>query len=230
MNSIRNEEKTLRSIVKGIAAHFGPQCEVVLHDLKDQPYDSTIIAIENGQVTGRKVGDCGTNLGLEVLRGTENGGDRYNYMTQSKGGRILRSTTLHIRDENDDVIGALCMNFDITDLIMAEQALASVTQHSLFGPSVEECHEKVNEVFATDVTELLDALIQESLQQVGKPVAHMSKEDKTKGIEYLDRKGAFLIKKSVDRVAKFYEVSRYTIYSYLDSARDCRENARGAVQ
>ena len=32
-------------------------------------------------------------------------------------------------------------------------------------------------------------------------------------------KGALLVKKSGDRIAKFYGISKYTLYSYLDEAR-----------
>ena len=219
VTSVREEFDFLSALINGFAEHWGSKCEVVLHDLKDQPYDRSIVAIVNGDVTGRKVGDCGTNLGLEILRGTERGGDQYNYVTQTKEGKVLRSTSIYIRDPEGKVIGAICINFDITDLLMAEQALASITNHSLF---VDE-EKRVDEVFASDVNELLDTLIQQSFQHVKKPVAHMNKEDKLRGIQFLDERGAFLIKKSVDRVAKFYDISKFTIYNYLDQARSRRE-------
>ena len=41
----------------------------------------------------------------------------------------------------------------------------------------------------------------------------------------------FDIKKSVDRVARFYDISKYTIYSYLDQTRTWRDaENRGDVQ
>lgn len=227
MNSVADEAEFLNSLIEGLAEHWGPKCEFVVHDLQDQPYDKSIVAIINGHVTGRKVGDCGTNLGLEVLRGTDNGGNKYNYITQTKEGKVLRSTTVYVRNDAGTVIGAICINFDITDLLMAEQALTSITNHSLF---VEEGH-RVEEVFAHDVNELLDTLIQQSIQHIKKPVAHMNKDDKLEGIHFLDERGAFLIKKSVDRVARFYDISKYTIYSYLDQTRTWRDaENRGDVQ
>ena len=33
----------------------------------------------------------------------------------------------------------------------------------------------------------------------------------------LDKMGAFLIKKSVERVAEFLDISRFTIYNYLNA-------------
>lgn len=214
MKSIDDEEKFLRSLVRGLAAQFGPSCEVVLHDLKNKPYEHSIVAIENNHVTNRRVGDCGTNLGLEVLRGTDTEGDKYNYLTQTSRGRMLRSTSIYIRDPKGNVIGALCINLDITDLIMAEKAIASVAGINAQLDSAERKEEK--ELFNNDVNDLLDSLIQDSIRYVGKPVAMMSKEDKVSGLKFLDKKGAFLIKKSGDKVAQFYGISKYTLYAYLD--------------
>ena len=216
MNAIHDEERFLFSLIRGIAAQFGSYCEVVLHDLKDKPYDHTIVAIENGDMTGRKVGDCGTNLGLEVLRGTDKEGDKYNYFTQTKDGRIFRSTSIYLRDPSGEAIGAVCINLDITDFIMAEKSLASMTNRMGAGGRDGEI---VQEIFTNDVNDLLESLIQDSIRHAGKPVAMMTKEDKMEGIRFLDQKGALLVKKSGDRIAKFYGISKYTLYSYLDEAR-----------
>ena len=44
----------LGQIAKGIAAQFGPNCEVVVHEISDKSAYSSIVAIENGHVSGRK--------------------------------------------------------------------------------------------------------------------------------------------------------------------------------
>ena len=51
----------LEQIAKAIAAQFGSNCEVVLHELSGKSAYSSIVAIENGHVTGRKVGGWGTD-------------------------------------------------------------------------------------------------------------------------------------------------------------------------
>jgi predicted transcriptional regulator YheO len=224
METLYEENEFFNALINGLAAQFGPLCEIVLHDLKDKPYDHTIVAIKNGNITGRKVGDCGTNLGLQVLQGTDKGGDKYNYITQTKSGRILRSTSIYIRNSKSKVIGALCINFDITDFIMAEKTLSSITQ----GPgNSDRQNTAVVEVFANDVNDLLDSLIQESMTYVGKPPALMTKEDKLEGIKYLDQKGALLIKKSGNKIAKSYGISKYTLYSYLEEVRAEDSNEYG---
>jgi predicted transcriptional regulator YheO len=224
MESVKSELPFFRSLMKGLTALFGPKVEVVLHDLKDQPYDSTIIAIDNGHVTGRGVGDCGTNLGLEVLRGNvteENAGhpaeDRYNYATQTDGGRVLRSSSVYIHNDEGAVVGALCVNFDISDLMVAEHSIGQICQNP-FRPD-SNVDKEVHEVFARNVTELLDSLIQEVQQMINKPVSFMTKEDKLRALKYLDERGAFLIKKSGDKVAKYFDISKYTLYNCLESIR-----------
>lgn len=42
-------------------------------------------------------------------------------------------------------------------------------------------------------------------------------------MSYLDEKGVFRIRGSVDRIAKKLGTSRYTIYNYLGSVRATRE-------
>lgn len=219
MESITDEVGFLKSLVKGLASHFGENCEVVLHDLKNQPYESTIVAIENGHVTGRSIGDCGTNLGLELLRGTDTEGDKYNYITQTKDGRMLKSSSFYIRNDEGEVVGSICINFDISDLLMAEKTLSELTS-KILGDSGNNTSNHVQEYFTGDVTELLDNLIQESIRHVGKPVGKMTKDDKKRGLQYLDARGALLIKKSADRIAQYYDISKYTLYAYLDQTRN----------
>lgn len=210
MESISQELDFLTELARGITAQFGEHCEVVVHDWS-KPVDSTIVAIENGHVTGRKVGDPGTNLGLEIMRGSASGDNRHNYVTQTKDGRILRSTSMYIKNGAGAIIGAICINFDITDLMVAEKTLQSLTASGL---------SPVKESFVSSVGDLLDTLIQEAQDAVGKPPALMSKDDKTKFVRLLDQKGAFLIKKSGEKVCGYLGISKYTLYSYMDESKE----------
>lgn len=71
-----------------------------------------------------------------------------------------------------------------------------------------------------DVNELLDELIQQSVALVGVPVALMTKDDKIKAIKFLNETGAFLITRSGDKVAKYFEISKYTLYSYINMNKE----------
>ncbi|NLF35083.1 MAG: transcriptional regulator, partial [Clostridiales bacterium] len=53
----------------------------------------------------------------------------------------------------------------------------------------------------------------------GKPVALMEREDKIRAIRFLNDAGALLITKSGDKIAKYFGISKYTLYSYLDESK-----------
>lgn len=203
----------LFKLAKGIASQFGPNCEVVVHDLATNDPESSIVAIENGQVTGRKVGDGPSHVVLEALRGEKPElQDHLCYLTRTKDGKILKSTTIYIRDDDGDPIGIFGINYDITLMLAMETALKQFT--------ATEPEEKEPEAISRNVSDLLDELIQQSVKIVGKPVALMTKEDKVKAVQFLNDTGAFLITKSGDKVCKFFGISKYTLYSYIDEAKE----------
>lgn len=207
MKQVQEEFAFFESLMKGLTAIFGTNCEVVLHDLTDS-YESTVVMIENGHVTDRRVGDCGSNLGLEVLRGTVRNGDKYGYFTNTRDGRVLRSSSVYVRDGEGKVIGCLCVNFDVSNLMVADKTIRSLISNGE--------GEKEEEFFVNDVNQLLDALLQKAMEEVGKPVSYMTRDDRIRVVKYLDQKGAFLITKSGNRICQFLDISKFTLYSYLD--------------
>ena len=201
--------KDLRQIAKAIAATFGGNCEVVVHDVSGKGNNSTIVAIENGHVTGRKVGDGASQVVLEQgLNADAQPVDRLCYLTKTPDGKVLKSTTVFLRGKNGKVGAILGINYDISGLLMAEAAL-----HGLTATAEAERGEPQKIV---NVNDLLDELIEQSVKLVGKPVALMNKDDKMKAIGFLSQSGAFLVTKSGDKIAKFFGISKYTLYSYID--------------
>ena len=202
----------LFQLAKGIASQFGPNCEVVVHDLSQHP-DHTIVAIENGHVSGRKVGDGASNVVLETLRGDrEKLQDHLCYLTKTKDGKILKSTTIYIRNDDGTPIGIFGINYDITLMLAMENMLRQFT--------ATEKESREPEAISRNVSDLLDELIEQSVKLVGKPVALMHKEDKVKAIQFLNETGAFLITKSGDKVCKYFGISKYTLYSYIDESKE----------
>lgn len=194
-----------------IVNHFGDDCEVVIHDLTRE-YDNTIVAIWNGHVTGRKVGGSGTNTGLEILRGSVEVKDKYNYLNTTKDGKILRSSSKYFKDENGKVVGSICINIDITNLLEIQKYINKFVE-----PVIKE---DSKEIFTSNIDELLDTIMKEAVNNTGKKLEELNKEDKIAVVAYLDKKGAFLIKKSVERLADFLGISRFTIYNYLNAKHD----------
>ena len=201
----------LKQIAGGIAQQFGPSCEVVVHDLSD--VEHSIVAIENGHVSGRKVGDGPSMAVLDALSGhPEKLHTEGSYLTKGKNGRVLKSTTVYLRDTNGKIIALFCMNFDITELSLAGSALAPLI--SVMSPKGED------RSIPQNVAELLDDLLEDSVRLVGKPVPLMTREDKMRAVQFLNERGALLITKSGDKISKFLGISKYTLYSYIGGASD----------
>ena len=203
----------LFQLAKGISRQFGPNCEVVVHDLDSNDPNSSIVAIENGHVTGRKVGDGPSHVVLEALRsGRENLTDHLSYLTRTKDGKILKSSTIYVRDDDGEAIGIFAINYDITLMLAMEENLKQFT--------ATDQDQREPERISRNVGDLLDELIEQSVKIVGKPVALRTKEDKVKAIQFLNETGAFLITKSGDKVCRFFGISKYTLYSYIDEAKE----------
>lgn len=208
MESGKLEE--LRHIARGIAAQFGSGCEVVIHDLSRHP-DHTIVAIENGHVSGRKVGDGASSVVLERMEHQEQEAqDHLCYLTRTPDGRILKSSTIYIRNSRGKVAAILAINFDISALMMAADAVKEFI--SVEEPQPAEPEKIIN------INDVLDELIQQSVALVGKPAALMTKDEKIRAIRFLSENGAFLVTRSGDKIAKYFGVSKYTLYSYLDKS------------
>jgi len=200
----------LKQLTKGLSTQFGSKCEVAVHDLTNGP-ESTIIAIENGHVTGRKIGDGAGPVVMRVLQDPHLAVDNTGYLTRTNDGRLLRSSSIYLKDENGLPIALLSINYDFTELSNA----TSVLLQYMGIQSDRAQHNGIDTIFS-GVSNILDRLIEESAVLVGKPVALMNKDDKVKAIKYLDEKGAFLIRNSGDKVSKYFDISKYTLYNYLD--------------
>lgn len=210
-------------LAHAIAAQFGTNCEVVVHDLETDDPERSIIAIENGHVTGRSVGDGPSHVVLEAAKAGKlhKLDDRLAYLTKTDDGRILRSTTVFIRNDDGAVVGILGINYDITIISAAAKTLNGLTGSP--EKATDAANEPEPEPIVRNVADLLDDLIEQSVALVGKPAALMSKDERVRAIGYLNDTGAFLITKSGPKVCKYFGISKYTLYSYLDEAKAASE-------
>ena len=118
----------LKQIATGLAAQFGDNCEVVVHDLARNVAESSIVHIENGHITGRKVGDGPSGAVLNAIRHQDGPlADRLSYLTKTDSGRILKSSTIYINDDSGKPRYILSINYDITNLLALEGSIHSLT-------------------------------------------------------------------------------------------------------
>lgn len=84
--------------------------EILLHNLMNP--SRSIMEIENGEVTGRKIGMGTTMLVLDLKKRKELKEDKLNYELNIAS-RRFKCTTIPIFRNNYGLIGAICINIDI---------------------------------------------------------------------------------------------------------------------
>ncbi|WP_337593214.1 helix-turn-helix domain-containing protein, partial [Vescimonas sp.] len=135
--------------------------------------------------------------------------DHLSYLTKTPDGKILKSSSIYIRNSRGLVVAILAINYDVSRLLMIQQTIGDMLET---GDRVQTEPERI-----INVNNVLDELIDQSVALVGKPVALMNKDDKIRAIQFLNENGAFLVTKSGDKVAKYFGISKYTLYSYIDA-------------
>ena len=202
-------------ISQTIVKTFGSKCEVVIHDFKDVA--SSVIHV-SGNVTNREIGAPLTDLVLGVLRQYgDKAEDMPFYRNTSKDGKILKSSTTFIKDSQGGVIGAFCVNFDITEIL----------GYSSFIEELTNIHEPANdhkETFASSMNETVESFLEKTIKKMGKIPQAMNRREKIDLIIQLEEKGAFLIKGAVEIIAKGMGASKFTVYAYLKEARGTNGN------
>jgi len=213
MNSIL---KAYIPVANIIVKTFGKNCEVVLHDLT-QPKKSVVYAV-NVDVTGRRIGQSFDHLVKMVLLNKDFKDDYVvNYFFETSDGKKIKSSSALIRNEEGEVIGMLCINYDLT--------LSNLLQEELSGflgglSETDEIKESEEHDLNQDVISIIDNLIDKIIKDTD--VSQLTRKDSLEIIRFMDEKGIFLVKGSMDKVANYMGVSKVTIYSYLDTVRGKR--------
>ena len=202
--------RALTPVVDGIAATFGPVCEVVLHDYRRPERSVDAVA---GSVTGRTVGGALSEIGMRVLARGDDAVDELNYVTRTGAGRLLKSSTMVLRDSAGAVFGALCVNVDVTEVDRVRGLLAA-----LAGTAGVPADAPVT-TFGDDIDSVVEALLD----------AHLLRQDQTWGgldrprrlalFRSLDERGVFAVRRAIEQVAARLGISRASAYSYLSQSR-----------
>lgn len=207
-----NTLELIKQVANGLSKQFGFDCEIVIHDLKED-IEHSVVYIVNGHVTKRRIGDGPSKAVLNAIDMMEKNPDGLKdhlaYLTKTASGKILKSSTMYIRDETGQVRYLFAINYDISGLLFIDKSINTLIE-------TESEIDRNPEPIINNVQDLLDLLIQQSVDLIGKPVALMNKDDKMEAIRFLNDKGAFLITKSGDKVSKYFGISKYTLYNYID--------------
>jgi len=195
------------TMAKVIGKMMAPIMEVAVHDLR-QP-DSSIVALYNGHLTGREVGDGATDLGLRRLRGEDLPDEMIGYANEIPDGPKMKSSSLAIRDDEGELIGALCLNLDISYF----------EQYGKFIERLISTHESEHlddgEDFGatTPREDIQDAVDQVRISK-GWMGQSLSNDQKRAIVEHLYRQGHFKKRGAVTIMADLLGLTRPSIYNY----------------
>ena len=196
----------LQSLLDGLTATLGSQSEVVLHDFSDP--DHSIRAI-SGEVTNRKVGSPVSPNVLAVMQEGRDAQMRLNVVNRTPEGRVVKTSTIPLRDEEGEVFGAVCINMDVTELRLAAALLTELGGGELVS----------TQSFPLEVSETVHSVLDEEERRLGVSLSRLSRSEKQKLCGTLDRRGVFQLQKAIPIVAKRLGLSRASIYSYLSELR-----------
>ena len=196
-------------IAEMLSAAFAPDCEAVLHDLAAPEH--SVVYVANPTVTGRKVGDSFDQLVRQVILSRDLREDFVaNYYFTAPNGKRIRSSTLLIRGRDGKLEGALCLNLDTTRV----QAQLDFLQSLLPQPPAANPPEAAEPAHISVMIEnLMDGIVG------GADGAALTREQRIEKVRFMEEKGLFLMKGSIEKAAEKLGVNKVTIYSYLDEVR-----------
>jgi predicted transcriptional regulator YheO len=197
----------LRQIATGIERLFASHCEVVIHDFSD--LEHSIVHLQ-GSLSDRSIGGAATDLLLKRVQAGDTSEDLHGYTTQLPNGRILKSSTIFLNDENGEAYGAFCINYDMS---------AFLGIHKLLSEFIKSGTENVSEALSDDINQTIGAIITETINEMEITGPLLSRDDKITLIAKLDDKGVFRVKKAASILATQFGFSKATIYNYLREAR-----------
>lgn len=204
-NLDRGVATQLARVCDAIVAMMGPQCEAIIHDFSDVEHSIVYLA---GNVTGRSLGGSVTDLLLSMMSSNPEQSGPLTYFARSPQGNRMKCVSTFIRSESTgEIVGALCINFDIEALLASNSIMESLVSFGDPGPYEER--------FDINPEEIVGLKIQEAASVLGLNLDNLGSDGRAEIVQALNQGGVFAFKSAHSIVADALSVSRATIYNYL---------------
>ncbi|MFK4441718.1 putative transcriptional regulator YheO [Caballeronia udeis] len=204
-NKQKSEQESLleqvQCIAEGLGEMFAPFTEVVVHDLRSPEH--AILAIHNN-LSGRRVGEPATELGLARIQDQDFPQLLANYPNRFADGRSAKSTSIGIRDSSGRYIAALCMNVDVT-LFRGMQGMLEQFCSTSAAP-VKESLDPTN-------ADAIRARIDRFAMNLATTSRSLKTEHRRALLQELRDEGFLEVRRSMEIVAQHLGVSRATVYN-----------------
>lgn len=213
-------------LVEFLGKALGPSYEVALHDVET----GEIVAIANAHISGRSIGSPMTTKALRMLAEEKYKNSDYflNYSGISVAGKVIRSSTMFIKDKNDKPVALLCINFDDSEFHNLSTALLKIVHPDGFVREhfLEEdeetpcCQEALQEkeepeIYPNSIEQAMEDMFRKVTCNIDIPFERMTQEEKMQIVTALNNHGLFRLKGAVQHAAEWLCCSQASIYRYL---------------
>lgn len=198
-----------RKVVIALGQMFAPICEVVLHDLRDPEH--TIAHIEN-PLSGRKVGDPGTEITWARIKDPNFPDILQNYPNTLPDGRQVKSTSVGIRNSHGKFIAAICLNLDISVLSTFGRTLEHLISTSKLQAPTREV------LRARSLRDVRVTIEQFAAENHTQPTS-LAPRQRRELVHQLSELGLLGLRGATPLVAKLLGMTRTSIYNDLKRAR-----------
>ena len=127
-------------------------------------------------------------------------------------GETIRSVSSVLRDLDGNHRGLLCINMDVSKFEKARELIGTILG-GMDSPKVE------SELFAYDWREQMNLLFKEFLIEKNIGPEAMNRNDRKQFVHLLNSKGLLQARKSVSYLADILNVTKATIYNYLNDVK-----------
>ena len=194
-----------------IAEMFAPNLEVIIHDL--QTPEHSIIAIFNNHITGRKIGDGTSDIGYKKLEDALP--DKIvNYNNQSPSGSDLKSSSLTIRNRDDEIIGSMGLNFDLSSFVNIKEFLEMFTETFTLDKLP-----KREEFFMWSVKDEIQQALNKYIASHHLQGKVLNRKDKLNVVAFMKKEGHINKKGAISILSEMLAITRPTLYKYIKEVR-----------
>ena len=194
----------LSRLAKEVANLFGENCETVI--CRPDLSDKHIVEIYNGHVTGRKIGDKMSSLGLKQRERQDFTTDWSSYITKTSNGKTIKSLSLYLNIEGIPYVFGI--NYDCSDIIHALPAM-KLLEDFISIPTT------FNDDFTESYIKNIEDDIDKAIDMINKSPLAMNTQDRKSIVENLRQIDFFKINGSVKILAQKLNISHHTVYKYI---------------
>jgi predicted transcriptional regulator YheO len=202
----------LEKIYDSLSKIVGPNCELVLHDLR-KPVDQTIIQIKNGHITGRKIGGALARLGANYIK-TKDIRDLELDRLHVTNGKIIKANLCLFYDDEDNPVAMLSLLFNVTQIVKQNEIVREII-------GIPQAFSKIEQSYLlfSDAQSRIVQFADEILAKYDTTQKKLKKQDKLDILTQLYNSGFFNFKGSINIISRKLGSSKYTVYSYLNKIK-----------